>query len=458
MSKKNLFPFSLSLRNNIYYVRFKNSDETSQTKYLNAKSTGETNYENAVKQAWQMYFNDEHKKQSLLQTFKKEYLSDNDIENLMQIAKDRGIIKSYIKSGSKQDIILVDFLTDFWDINKSEYIREKRRMNKHVGIEYCRESRNQILRHWKPYFKNMLLGELTKGELKEFVLYLQDLPQSSSTKKHIYRAGATAIKWAFNNELIEKDFTAGIIGFSDTSKERKILTKEIAECLFSIKWKDEKSMLGNMLAMLTGMRLGEILALRLLDIGENCVYVQHSWNETEGLKTPKNGEARIVYFPFPQIIKRLKKLAYMNPFDSSINAFVFWGTLPGKPIANEVFIKKFREELQTIGFTKEDAKQYCFHSWRHFYTAYMIDFVNQRALQSQTGHKTVQMLEHYSKHPVQSDIEQIQNAQIYLFGSIVNKSYEITLNENKLYYNVKNEYMDKTQYFVHSHQQKLMQN
>ena len=130
----------------------------------------------------------------------------------------------------------------------------------------------------------MLLGEITKAKLKEFVLHIQTLPCSAGTKLHIYRAGSIGLKWAYNNELIDKDITAGIITFSVKPKERKILTKELAALLFSIEWNDEKAKLANMLAMLTGMRQGEILALRKMDLGKNCIYVNHSWNEHEKLK------------------------------------------------------------------------------------------------------------------------------------------------------------------------------
>ncbi len=455
MSMHSNNPFSLLQRENgVYYVRFKNPDEASKNRYLTAKSTGEKDYSKAMAKAWQMYTNNEHEKQSIALSLKKNELSDKDIEELLKLATERGIIKGCIKPGTKQDVVLADFLTDFWDIDKSEFLKEKARMGRHIGINYCKESRNQIIRHWKPFFENMLLGEITKAKLKEFVLHIQTLPCSAGTKLHIYRAGSIGLKWAYNNELIDKDITAGIITFSVKPKERKILTKELATLLFSIEWNDEKAKLANMLAMLTGMRQGEILALRKMDLGKNCIYVNHSWNEHEKLKSTKNGEKRIVYFPFPQLTCKLLELVGMNPFDDSMQAFIFWGTIPGKPIDCKVLITNLRLQLYKIGITNQESKEYTFHGWRHFYTSYMADIVNQRALQSQTGHKTIEMLEHYSNHQIESDIDQIQQAQLAIFGDIVNKSKEISFDKIKLYDNVKNLYLDKTPYFEHTHQRK----
>jgi integrase len=42
------------------------------------------------------------------------------------------------------------------------------------------------------------------------------------------------------------------------------------------------------------MRQGEVLSIRGGDIGEAVLNVAHSWSAADGLKSPKNGEARRV--------------------------------------------------------------------------------------------------------------------------------------------------------------------
>ena len=61
-------------------------------------------------------------------------------------------------------------------------------------------------------------------------------------------------------------------------------------------------MLANVVAMCTGMRAAEIASLQYKDLGETCIYVRHSWNAKDGLKTTKNKENRIALLPFPSII------------------------------------------------------------------------------------------------------------------------------------------------------------
>ena len=404
-----------------YQVRFKNPDATSKTRYFPAKSTKEVIRSKAIAKAWQMYNKVDVENNSAIEQLKNNLLSNDDVSKLLEVLKQRGLVKSFIISESKQSVAAKKFLTDFWDVNKSPYIKEKIRMGKHIGLTYISECQRDIKVHWLPFIKEKTLGEITKQDIKEFVDTIDKLKLSWSRKLKIYRAGSTALHWAYCDELMDRDVTAGIITFSGTTKERKILTKEIAELLFSIRWSDEKAELANIIAMLTGMRAGEILAIRKQDIGKDCIYVNHSWNRKEGLKSPKNGEARTVYFPFPKLIYKMLELVNKNPLGNNMDSFVFWADFtPHHPMDLKRLVVTLRNNLQRIGFSKIEAKEYCFHSWRHFYTTYMSDKVNQRALQSQTGHKTLCMLEHYSNHQIQSDINEIESAQKAIFENIVN--------------------------------------
>jgi hypothetical protein len=49
----------------------------------------------------------------------------------------------------------------------------------------------------------------------------------------------------------------------------------------------------------------------------------------------------------------------------------------------------------------------------------MRDRINEKLLQQQTGHKTLQMLNHYSKHMIAGDRERIRQAKIETFGGLL---------------------------------------
>ena len=64
--------------------------------------------------------------------------------------------------------------------------------------------------------------------------------------------------------------------------------------LFAKPWEDGAAMAANLLSGTTGMRQGEVLAIRGGDIGEGVLNVAYSWSVEDGLKSPKNGERRKV--------------------------------------------------------------------------------------------------------------------------------------------------------------------
>lgn len=408
-------PFILSKRKDspYYQVRFKNPDKNSTIRFLPAKSTKETVKSKAIAKAWSMYNEGKIETKSSIQRITLEEITEKDAVKVLESLKEKGYITNYTLPTSDSPM-LIDFLLNFWS-DSSPYLAEKRRMGKHTGVIYIEESHYAIKTFWQPYFnKELLLNQLTRKMLKDFIAYIDTYDLSWSRKLKIYRAGAVALRWAYNEELVDRDITAGLSSFSGKSKERKILTKELAELIFSTDWEDERCKMINLIAMLTGMRAGEILALRKMDLGENCLYVNHSWNRKEGLKTPKNGDSRVVYFPFPEIIQLLLG------DDAQMEDFVFPAPLTdNKPMDIKLPNKMLKRQLVKIGLSEDEAKTFCFHSWRHFYTTYMAEKVNDRILQKQTGHKSLRMLEHYGNHCINEDMEVIRNAQIENFGKII---------------------------------------
>jgi integrase len=183
---------------------------------------------------------------------------------------------------------------------------------------------------------------------------------------------------------------------------------------------DERARLANLLAAVTGLRAGEIMGLQIQDLRDDCINVRHSWNNRDGLKTTKNNETRTVEVPFPNIIQDLLALARLNPHGVRMDSYVFWEEkLSQRPIQGKIFVNGLRDALLKTGMGREAAKVYVFHAWRHFYTSYMRGRIDMKLLQSQTGHKTVPMVEHYSGHRLSGDRERIRQAGVEAFGQLV---------------------------------------
>jgi integrase len=433
---KKPLPFSVFKRADrpCYLVAFKNE---KTNRYLSPISTRQTSEPAAIQTAFEWYRNGipqqkgkvmDLKQYSLRDTVKAADLSTDDLEVIIRELQHRGLLKTAVLAGTRQDRDFVEYLVNFWDYDNSPYVKEKLRKNHGIHKRYCREQSGAVKKYWLPFFSGKLLGEITRKDIESFIEYFDALPekadtpipQSAKRKNTIIQAGTIALSWAFNKEMIDRDITQGITWFSGKSAERQILTPELAQAIFKIQWTDDRARLANMLSMVTGMRAGEIQGLRVQDLGKDCLYVRHSWNFQDGLKTTKTNESRTVELPFPGLIQDLLTLAGSNPHRQDMDGFVFWADRkPDKPMEQAIFNRTLREALILAGMSKESAKVYTFHGWRHYFTSYMREKVNEKLLQRQTGHKTIVMLDHYSGHKIAGDREKIREAQVATFGGLL---------------------------------------
>ena len=332
----------------------------------------------------------------------------------------RGFLKSYVMTESKQAVDFGEYMRGFWDYDNSPYIKEKLRKKHGIHRRYVTGQAGSAAKYWIPFFSGKILGDITWADVDTFISHLENLPLSPKGKNKIITSGAVPLKWAFHRGLIDSDVSTGHTKFSGNVSERQILTPELAAAVFRVPWNDERARLANMLAMVTGMRAGEIQGLRVRDLGKDCLYVRHSWNFMDGLKTTKNNECRSVEVPFPMLMNALLNIAGQNPHGAEMDGFVFWAALSAdKPMEAEIFLRDLRAALVKTGMSKEAAAGYTYHAWRHYFSSYMRERVNEKLLQRQTGHKTLQMLEHYSSHQIIGDRERIQAAQVEAFGKLI---------------------------------------
>ena len=212
------------------------------------------------------------------------------------------------------------------------------------------------------------------------------------------------------------------------------MTIEEARALFSEKviWRDERVRIGNQLAMLTGMRAGEIVALHAEDIKPDRIAINHAWNFADGLKLPKTGKTREV--PIPEYMSsELLDLAKKSPF--APGGYIFFSTMPDKPMEPSALLVGLREAFIDSKLSEKDRndekkrkkvademkrRNIVFHSWRHFFAAMMKEKVAKESLKLVTGHSTDEMLEHYADHLQESDFTAVSMAQSEAFSNIVN--------------------------------------
>ena len=425
----NAYPFSLFKRadRNCYSVKFK--DEKGN--YLPAISTGKTDKSEAMQAAFLMLRDGIPAKSkaksktetlqslTLKETARKIKTTDEALVFLKEL-KRTGLLKSFVLKQSQGDEDFIAFLTRFWEFDESPYVREKLRKEHGIHRRYVLSQKQNVALYLAPFFKGRLLGEITTGDVSDFIGHMGDKKLSAARKNIVIKAGTIPLRWAWTKNMIDDDPSRGHLMFSEAPPKRNILTPAMAADLFNTPWKDEREMLGNLLASVTGMRCGEIQALRFRDLGPGCLHVRESWNMFDGRKTTKNNEVRDVELNFPEIMAALQGLANRNPWGVNHDSLVFWSDHNGEtPFHGKRFINSMRAALVHTGLTNDEAKKYVFHSWRHFYTSYMVKDLDKKLLMSQTGHKDGDVFDRYADHETVGDREAIRAAQRRVFAGLL---------------------------------------
>jgi len=421
----NALPFSIFKRadRNLYSVSFKDANG----KYLPPVSTGKKTEEEAKQAAFLMLRDGIPQNNttlrvnnlSLKDTVRKLKSSD-EVETMLDELKRLGWVKGFTVRKTEAAVDFISFLKNFWNWDTSPYIEEKLRKKHGIHKRHCKQQGQAIVLYWEEFFANRYLGEIVAKDIDNFIKHMGTKKLSPERKNLIIKAGTKPLRWAFSKGMVEIDPTRGHILYSGDEQKRKILTPTSASAIFRLNWKNERAMLGNMLAAVTGMRCGEIQALRLQDIGCDCLYVQGSWNKEDGDKTTKNNDARTVELPFPYLLKRLFELAHKNPWGVSPTSYVFYSERKKDiPMHGTVFLDNMRKALMQTGFSKDQANSFVFHGWRHYFTSYMVKKLNKKLVKSETGIKTDKILYHYGDHETEGERELIQATKIETFAGLL---------------------------------------
>ncbi len=433
--------FSLQLRNRTYYAQLYNP---FTRKYSSPRSTRTSDYgeangiaidwlknglPNARRGRYSETSNFDKKRREIadllsvdaaIATIKSDHFSLDDGQRIIEALKARGIIESAVLTSSSSQKLLIQYLKDFWTYDTSPYVHEKHLYGQRIGKRHVLESLHRVQYWGKAFSATTLLSEVSIHDLRDFTLKLAEEGRSANTINQIMFAGTTALKWAASHGQLTVDPTKGLMQFSGQAIKRGILTEKEAASLFRIAWKDERARIGNLVALTTGLRSGEVLALQMEDIGADRLFIRHSWSAADELKGTKTNRERIVPL-LPQVRTELIALAKKNPHRGPEQKFIFYGLLPGKPMVPNILLEGLCDSLIGIGIT-EDARQarhICFHSWRHYFTAHMNSIAESKQVQKATGHTTDSVFDGYANHEIASDMKVLSKTAKSVFKKVL---------------------------------------
>lgn len=437
----------------IYYAQIKNPEIGM---YLPARSTGTTDESEAYmiaadwvrdglpavqKTSKKKPIQEVYTLDSIVHVLGKVEMDSKDALRITSVLQDKGIIGNVaIQKNSKKELLLIPYLEEFWNYEKSPYVREKLAYGQSIGKRHCYEQTKKI-HHWNNFFpSDTRIVDITRDDLREFQISLKEKNLAPKTINIILTVGSVAFGWLTDRGEITSNPSSGLRKFAGESKKRDILAAEEVQQLFSVKWIDERSRVANLLSMTTGMRASEVVALQPTDIKEDRLMIRHSWSFADGLKKPKNGEERVVPL-LPEVREELINLLMQNSHPDK--QFIFYGPKPDKPMNIDVLSKGLSHAYIEIKLTEDDRNEkdekkredkrenirqamikrgICFHSWRHFYTASLADRIEMRSVQLATGHKTTAMAEHYANHAQGDHLEAVSRAVSDVYAKVLHSN------------------------------------
>ena len=306
-----------------------------------------------------------------------------------------------------------DFLYGFWDFDTSEYFREQETMGKEPQPDHALEMQRAVKRYYRSYFKDTLLCQVDGEALQKFIVHLKvDKKLAASTVNSARNTAIKALRYASRKKIIRSFDFANVLRAGGKPKCRGILERDEAERLFSLEWPNPRSRLAALIAYNTGMRMGEVRALRVYDIHEKYISVNHSWssrkNKQKSTKNKETGNIPILPSLHKEIMAYIKQVGILK-----LDALLIPGKKTEIPYDSAQLRKIFYRMLAKIGI--DDAirvkRGIVFHSWRHLLAKRLAESGTNKAIGMNILRlKTSQIFDHYAAHVDNETFKQMAGA------------------------------------------------
>lgn len=238
------------------------------------------------------------------------------------------------------------------------------------------------------YFGQTKLNSINRMNFQKF-LNDYGLNHSKETVLKTYRLIKACIIDAYDEGIIAENFirkTQPVWNDDNTRKTEYLSISEIQQLNKQLKSKLNPSFTSRYMiitALYTGMRIGEVMALKWTDLDEihQTIHIGHSWDyiHNELKKTKTESSIRTIKVP-----KSLIKL--LNQLKANHQEFIFAhkdGALPSNNAVN----KCLKANMNKIGLNKNN---FHFHSLRHCHVAYLHAMhVDWYEISKRLGHSSV---------------------------------------------------------------------
>jgi hypothetical protein len=131
----------------------------------------------------------------ILKAIKKADLDDEGAMAIVSALRERKFIDFGITMSGLSKEKFIHFLTRFWDIDNSPYLKDKFAHGHRMTKKHCRTMCQITNRHWRPFFgETAAINSITREKLREFSIVQHDKGLVASTINNIMIAGTTALR------------------------------------------------------------------------------------------------------------------------------------------------------------------------------------------------------------------------------------------------------------------------
>lgn len=334
-----IFPRTLKSGKTVYYYQFRMENGLRSS----AKSTGCTTLASAKKFCNKLY--------------------------------NEGAFKQY--SYTRFDVFTKDFFS-----KQSEFYKWKIVNNYNITDEtllaYNKFLKNQLL----PYFSNIQIKDISKSIVKEWIIWASD-KWSAKTINNAQTVLNIILKQAVDKNIIMFNPAQGLSFRKVEKKKRNLLTiSEIKLIYNSELWIRESDRTAFLLDVITGLRIGELIALKDENVKDGYLDICHSYSNIFGLGTTKTKKNR--YVPIPKEFKFPDRNGYLfvgdNGFPTNIRTFYYHLTR----IIDSVGINRKERGITT-------------HTLRNFFISYLrSENISDAKIKAVVGHQDKDMTDWYT--------------------------------------------------------------
>ncbi len=308
-----------------------------------------------------------------------------------------------VSKGSAVQPTLEDFARSFFDWESSAWIRRQHAKGRRFSESVAKGRQGHLDQHILPHFGKVKVADLDQKSIED---WLAAVPLSNQTRNHILYTFRIVLREAKLAGIIRNSVLADAEPFGNDAKRRDVFTLAELRQLFPDDdgklvevWGEAERAVAFLLLADTGIRSGELRALRWLNVLEDrALFIDSALDKLGRPKSTKTGTSRVVLMSG----KAQGALADWRELTKRKAAEDFIFHEKGAPHGDAWLRRTLPGAMERAKVTA-GGRHLVVHSFRHGYVTMMRALVPDELARAMSGHVTDRAFDLYT-HRTSSDL------------------------------------------------------